>query len=334
MRTTVALTATAVLAVLAVGCGTARQPGQQGAADPAPPIVIVHTSATEAGNQRLAERQARWLMSLVPLPAGAVALPAAPASLPASTMGTPGVGSLVDISRSWRLAMPLKQAMAWLRAHPPRGRPEDGASGAAVPPPPRPRLPGVPPWPKPVTSGYSYAGQTNAAWASADIEVEVGALGHGTSALRADAVVVWLDPVPLPDDSPPVRIHIDVATGCPPTDQSVGGVRNYGADLRRQLVPAAAPTAGLECTYYGMNGHPWQLRKSVRLDTAAARRVATAMARLPLSHTIGGAINCPMDDGSAEIIALSYRDRPDVDLWVKLNGCGYTANGFIMTGWQ
>jgi hypothetical protein len=38
-----------------------------------------------------------------------------------------------------------------------------------------------------------------------------------------------------------------------------------------------------------------------------------------------------MDDGSAEIIALSYASRPTVDLWVTLNGCRYIANGFIAT---
>ena len=38
-----------------------------------------------------------------------------------------------------------------------------------------------------------------------------------------------------------------------------------------------------------------------------------------------------MDDGAAEVIALSYTGRPAVDLWVKLNGCQYVANGFIQT---
>ena len=36
-----------------------------------------------------------------------------------------------------------------------------------------------------------------------------------------------------------------------------------------------------------------------------------------------------MDDGAAEIIALSYAGGPTVDLWVTLNGCRSIANGFI-----
>jgi hypothetical protein len=41
---------------------------------------------------------------------------------------------------------------------------------------------------------------------------------------------------------------------------------------------------------------------------------------------------CPMDDGSAEVIALSYSGRADVDLWISLNGCGGVSNGHILAG--
>ncbi len=127
-------------------------------------------------------------------------------------------------------------------------------------------------------------------------------------------------------------MYLGVAAGCPATDKSIVGVKNQGADLRRQLLPAAAPTAGLVCRYYGMNGHPWQLRGQTSLTAAAARRLATSMRRVSLSHTVGGVTACPLDDESAEIIALSYPGRPAVDLWVTLNGCRYIANGFIETG--
>jgi hypothetical protein len=80
-----------------------------------------------------------------------------------------------------------------------------------------------------------------------------------------------------------------------------------------------------------MNGHPFRLRSQTTLTAAAAARLARTMQRLTLSHTVGGVVNCPMDDGSAEIVALSYAGRPAVDLWVKLNGCRYAANGFIET---
>jgi hypothetical protein len=169
------------------------------------------------------------------------------------------------------------------------------------------------------------------AWQSADLEIEVAGAGGGTSVLRADAVVVWLDPVPVPDNGPGRRVHLSVIAGCPATDNSIAGVTNQGAGLHRRLLPPAAPTAGLECRYYGLNGRPFRLRGQTSLSATAASKVARTIQRLPLSHTVGGIFSCPMDDGAAEVIALSYAGRPAVDLWVKLNGCRYVANGFIET---
>jgi hypothetical protein len=53
------------------------------------------------------------------------------------------------------------------------------------------------------------------------------------------------------------------------------------------------------------------------------------MTRLPLSHPDGTAVSCPADDGSAEILALAYPGRPDIDLSISLNGCGGVSNGYI-----
>jgi len=56
------------------------------------------------------------------------------------------------------------------------------------------------------------------------------------------------------------------------------------------------------------------------------------MTRLPLSHTSGGVVNCAAGDGSAEVPVLAYPGRPDVDLWIGLNGCGGVSNGYITAG--
>lgn len=56
------------------------------------------------------------------------------------------------------------------------------------------------------------------------------------------------------------------------------------------------------------------------------------MARMPLSHVDGGTVSCPMDDGSYAVLVLTYAGRPDVDLWIKLNGCGGVSNGYIRAG--
>ena len=213
--------------------------------------------------------------------------------------------------------MPISQAIAWLQSHHPRGLSPDGSATSSGPV-------------EASLTGYSYAGHSSPSWQSADLEVEVAQAG-GASVLRADAVVVWLDPVPVADTAHGRRVHLGVAAGCPATDNSIVGVTNEGADLRRQLLPAAAPKAGLECRYYGGNGRPFRLRTQVSLTAAAASKLARSIQRLPLSHVVGGVVNCPMDDGAAEVIALSYTGRPAVDLWVKLNGCQYVANGFIQT---
>ena len=68
------------------------------------------------------------------------------------------------------------------------------------------------------------------------------------------------------------------------------------------------------------------------MNAVAARQVAAPLARLPLSHVDGGVTSCPADDGSAEVVALSYSGRADVDLWISLTGCGGISNGHIVLG--
>ncbi len=259
------------------------------------------------------------LLSLAPVPGEAVPLGSAPRSLPGPAMGTPGVSSLIDQVRSWRVPMPLSQSLAWLQAHHPRGLRDDGSDSAGGPG-------GI------TMIGYGYAGQGSPAWQSAELEIAVAPAGSGASIIRADGVVVWLDPSPVPDTMAGPRMRVTVAGGCPGSDAQFAGVSNRGTDLARRLLPAAEPTAGLQCRYYGMNGLARRLRTATRLNLAAARRGARAMAGLLLSHVDGARVSCPADDGSAEVVALSYPDRADVDLWIKLNGCGGVTNGYIAAG--
>jgi hypothetical protein len=71
------------------------------------------------------------------------------------------------------------------------------------------------------------------------------------------------------------------------------------------------------------------LRSQTRLGAGAARRVARRARAIGLDHVAGAPASCPMDDGSAAVIALSYPKRADVDLWVNLTGCRGVANGRI-----
>ena len=216
--------------------------------------------------------------------------------------------------------MTLNQAVSWLKAHAPRRL---GAAQGPMTETIRGTL---------VDFGYTYSGPQGAAWASAELQAQVAQRATGgRTILRADAVVQWLDPVPVRDNVTGPRARVTVKAGCPASDANVVGVRNSGTDLSSRLLPAATPAVGLECFYAGLNGHRFQLTRQLRLGQAAAAREAAEVARLPLSHVLGGMVSCPMDDGSAEIVALSYAGRPDVDLWRTLNGCQRTANGFITT---
>jgi hypothetical protein len=304
----------AAVCLLAAGCGSVRYGAPGTGSRPARPGSATPTATR---NEDLAAAQAARLLSLAPVPAGATPLRSAPRSLASPAVGAPAVRSLVDKSRSWRVPMPFAQATAWLAAHRPRHLSQAGSSQASGPA-------------GPTEAGYGYDGPSSPAWQSAELDVSLAPAGPHASVLRADGVVVWLDPVPLRDTATGRRAR--VTTRCPRTDSGIVGVTNRGADLSQRLLPAGRPTGGLECTYYGMNGHPWQLRRVTQLTAAQARRVAATMSGLPLSHTVGAVISCPLEDGSAQIIALSYPGRAAVDLWNPLNGCRFVANGFIQAG--
>jgi hypothetical protein len=314
MRTRTLAAAGAVLCMLVAACGSVRAP----AVGPVSPTDR-HSGPTAAGNKKLAEAEGRRLLLLAPVPAHAVPLRSAPPSLSGPAGGTPGVASLVDKSRSWRLAMPFTAAAAWLAAHSPPGLLRSGSSQGGY-------------YGVPDLVGYSFAGPGNSAWDSADLEVEVAPAGPHASVLRADGVVVWLDPVPFRDIAAGKRLRVLAADGCPRTDSGIVGVTNPGAGLEYALLPAGRPRSGLKCGYYGGNGHPFQLRSEQRLTAAQAQQLAAVVARTRLSHVIGGVFSCPAGDASAELVVFSYRGQPDVDLWIWLNGCGGISNGYIKAG--
>jgi hypothetical protein len=236
-------------------------------------------------------------------------------------MGRPAVASLVDRVEAWRVRLPFAAARAWLSAHRPRGLTSDGTSSDGN------NFTG-----RTTMTGTSYSGPASPAWQSADLEISTAPAGPHVSVIRVDAVIVWLDPRPVRSGPGAHPVRVTVAGGCPATDRGVTGVTSPGGGLTRRLLPPGPPTAGLRCQYDGLNGHPWHLVAATRLTARAARQAARSMARLPLSHTDGGSMSCPMDDLSFEVLALAYPGRPDVDLWIKLNGCRGVSNGYITAG--
>jgi hypothetical protein len=300
--------AAAALCVLAAGCGTVKFQAHARAG----------LTTTAAGNHAAARAEAARLLTLVKVPSGAVRLARTPRAPSGPERGSPGVSTLVERVVSWRLGMPITAVQAWLSAHHPH-LPTNGSftytSGGQV-----------------TSGGTGYRGAANPAWQSADLEIGAAPAGPHASVIRADAVVIWLDPRPVPSRPGNHPLRVNVTGTCPTNDKNVTGVTNPGAKLTERLLPPGQPTAGLRCRYDGLNGHPWHLVAATRLTARAARQAAKSMNAIPLSHTDGGMVNCPMDDGSAELLALSYPGRPDVDLWVHLNGCGGVSNGYISAG--
>jgi hypothetical protein len=301
--------------VVAVGCGTVRLPGH---APGAPTSARTGRPATAAGNRATAWAEAARLLSLARVPPGSVRQARPSRSLPGPALGRPMVSSLADRVLVWRVEMPFAAVQAWLSTHPPRGLRSDGSASG-----------GNSNTGQATMTGASYRGPASRAWQSANLEISAAPAAADASVIRADAVIVWLDPRPVRTGPGAHPVRVTVTGGCPAADRGVTGVANPGGDLSTRLLPPGQPTAGLRCRYDGLNGHPWHLVAARRLTAPAARQAARSMARLPLSHTDGGVVNCPADDGSAEVLALAYPGRPGVDLWISLNGCGGVSNGYI-----
>ena len=302
--------------LLSAGCDPAKEPRQPPVAGQAAKVSRESKESKES-NRRAAEREASRLLSLVQLPPGASPLTGAPAALSGAGLGTPMVSTLVDRERFWTVPMSFADLTAWVRAHPPQGNP--AATGSASGSGPQGR-----------TAGFGYAGGTSSAWASAQLELGLApAAERGHSYLRADAVVVWLDPQPLRDTSPGPRLHFTVADGCPAKDNGTPQVSNPGAHLDREILPDERPARAIACEYGGLNAHRFTLIRQTTLDAEQAWNAATLLRSLRLAHTDGGVRSCPMDDLSMGYLALGYADGTTVDVRVDLGGCAYASNGQI-----
>jgi hypothetical protein len=281
-------------------------------------VVRARTSriGTLAGNRAAARAEAARLLPLARVPKGAVRLVRPPRSLSHPVVGPLSASTLVDKAETWRVALPFGAAEAWLSAHRPKGLPSDGAGSTGS------TLTG-----QTDTVGNSYRGPAGPAWQTADLEISAAPDGAHATVIRADAMIVWLDPRPVRSGPGSHPLRVTLAGGCPSTDNDATGVSNPGLGLTARLLPKGQPSAGLRCRY-GLNGPV----AAQRLTAAQARRTARMMNAIPLAHPDGEAISCPLDNGSAEVLVLAYPGQPDVDLWIKLTGCGGVSNGHISAG--
>jgi hypothetical protein len=145
--------------------------------------------------------------------------------------------------------------------------------------------------------------------------------------LLVAVVVAWVDPRPQPDSATGARMRLTVAGDCPASDAGMVGVEFTDTDLIYRMVPDATPTAALVCRY---DGQTRQLAAIQRLDAGQAGVLQAALRQTTLDPPWGGVVNCGADDGSAIVMAFSYADLPDADLWFEPAGCSFVANGLIV----
>ncbi len=302
---------------VAAGCGSSHPPGDaQGFSSPAPTAQA--GAPSPIANQQRTRAEASRLLRSVVAPPGSVKLASAPSSLlSAPVIGTPATTSLIDDSAFWRVPIPMAATLAWFVGHPPGGLARSGAGSSSSQ--------GVT-----TSSGYSYAAPSSSAWTGASVELGVASSGPQASVLRADGMAIWIDPVPLRDSQPGLRMRITTESTCPADDRGFVGVTNPAASLNRSLLPPGDPTAGLVCAYYGSNGRPFKLERSKTLVSKAGSALALKLGQLPLGHVDGEAVNCPMDDGSATVVTLAYPQGINFDLWMATTGCATISNGHIM----
>jgi len=234
-------------------------------------------------------------------------------------MGSPAVDSLIVVSRGWRVPMSMRRATEWVKGQAVEGLHLGEGSSAVSGPDGAEQV------------GYGFVGDvTSAAWQSATLQVGVGPDGASGSQMWVDAVVVWLDPAPARDEVTGERLRVAVAGNCPATDRGVVGVTATAGTPAGRMLPDGTPTVGLVCRWSGLNGaSPLHLVTERRLDGTAAARLAAQVAAVPLGHVNGAIMHCPMDDGSAVLVALTYPGHGDANLWMTTTGCTRLTNGSI-----
>ncbi len=304
-------------AVLLTSCASSHGLEPAASADPGTGSAVATTTTlgatTAAQNKSAAQAEADRLVSRAILPAGATRTTGRPDGLSGPAMGTPMTSQLIDDVAYYRVAKSLAETRTWFQANHQPGLKPSGTSSSGFeydPSPPRHRT-----------------------WGNANLEMGLVAQGKTTTAIRVDGLAFWINPTPTPDTARGPAIRVTVATGCPPTDRGRRDVSNPGdPDLERRLLPAAAPSAALRCTYAGLNGATYTLTSGRQLTATQAAGAAGHIQALPLGTSQTGPHGCPMDDARTSILAFSYPGRSDVDIWEHTSGCASTDNGHIVSG--
>jgi hypothetical protein len=234
----------------------------------------------------------------------------------------PGASSIVIKTWSWDVPMSLSDTAAWFQAHPPSGVTMSGTMSGSDN--------GV------RSQGFTYFAKRGVEEGQSQLEIGIVAARAGHASIRADGIVVWLDPTPIKDNFRGARVRLTVAQGCPQTlPADVEDVTNdrHQADLKSRLVPNEKPAGSLECDYFQSFGAQAVLSTQKRLDATEATAVALSLFERDPSHPDGEISSCGAGIGEQqlEVLVFSYSDRADVDIWSSGGAgiCGGTSNGVI-----
>lgn len=303
--------------VLLAGCGLSQAP-HTGPGQPGRTSTSTSVGYDEQAriNRTQAEDATRRLLDLASIPPGAVELASAPAALPGPALGTPESETHANLARYWRVPLSFAAADAYVRAHPPAGLTEEGSSSGTEQ--------GM------THRGYAWGG--SAPGSEHGGELSIGVAGNPAdgqvSYLRVDAGSDWLDPHPITDRESGPRLRIEAGQSCPASDRGIVGVRNSGSGFDTALAPDERPTGGRVCRYAGGNDQPFALLSQRQLSADVAARLAATAHATDLSHA-NAVTSCPMADGSAAVLVLTYPSRPATNLWLLTSGCSSVSNGHL-----
>ncbi len=301
--------AVALLVMISLGSGpTASAATHAGGPVTPPPDRLVHPLSLGFDGIRL-------------LPVGgAVDPPMTPSDVWASVLAygrAPAGVQLSLVLAEWRSRVPIepggpRRAMVWLVfAHPAVLGTQLGLSGLAG------KSNSALVWPVDARSGEIYQQYSFP-------NARIAGLAHDVRPFVAPRRV-WR----IPSRAPVIRVI--VAGGCPSTVGQAQDVENIGRWPASEMVPGD-PTGGLVCRYGPLANspgiHPYLYRSTV-LDLGDADRLTSLLDRISTAPPAPGPVSCPEDSGSFTILAFSYPDGPDADVWYSDSGCPTLDNGRI-----
>jgi len=282
------------LAGCALAAGGASATNEVGTACP-----LSSNSAASPESEAAAQIDVASLLAELSLPPGSSESASEPAeddSLLSDPFESPATPNLVDEHAWWLVPTTPAEALAYVCAHLPAGTTRSSSGG---------RLTG-PNVPENESDGFSVPGSPG------NLAIRVVRLPNGSTALRADAQVVWITPRPASDALPAGAQLLRIAVHSP----SARHLGNFAPEALLERLPSKVTSAaqiqeivallnGLEVAQPGVRSCPADRGGDVLLSFyASANAAPVALADINLggcggvSVMIGGLRQLPLEGGS------------------------------------